>query len=113
MKNEKGDVGSISTSKAFNLFASKQKLFSLDYAEKQVELQSNLVGLINPSPKVLRLYHCFGCERNFAAKKMSNCLIICRDCYWEATRKGRVARTNFVEKTIRNFQKYLRRRVDV
>ncbi|MBA3632623.1 MAG: hypothetical protein H0W58_07425 [Acidobacteria bacterium] len=102
-------------SNTFDYLTCNQKAFSaFDYAETEGKLQSNLLVVMKPS-KVIRLYHCFGCEKSFSPKKMSNCLAVCKACYASITaqNKGKVARNNFVEKALNNFQKFLRRRVSV
>jgi hypothetical protein len=102
-------------SNTFDYLTGNQEAFSVsDYAEIHAELQSNLLAVMKP-PKVIRLHRCFACEKSFTAKKMSNALVICKACYSSATaqNKGKVARNNFVEKALNNFQKFLRRRVAV
>ncbi len=98
----------------FDYLTGNQRLSAFDYAEKEETLQQNLLSAMKP-PKVVRLYHCFGCERSLAVQKMSNCLAVCKACYAAATAqdKGKIARNNFVEKALNNFQKFLRRRVAV
>jgi hypothetical protein len=99
----------------FDRLTGNQKAFSVsDYADIEKELQSNLLAVMK-SAKVIRLYYCFGCEKSFALKKMSNCLAVCKVCYTSATaqNKGKIARNNFVEKALNNFHKFLRRRVAV
>jgi len=99
--------------KHFDFLTGNQKGFSVsDYAEIQEKLQSNLIAVMKPS-KVIRLHRCFACEGNFTTKKMSSALVICKACYASATAegKGKIARNNFVEKALNNFQKFLRRRV--
>jgi hypothetical protein len=99
----------------FDYLTCNQKAFSnSDYDETQDQLQSNLLALMKPA-KIVRLFRCFACEKSFSAKKMSNCLAVCKACYSSATaeNKGRVARNNFVEKTLTNLQKFLRRRVEI
>ncbi len=98
----------------FDYLTCNQRLSVIDYAEKQENLQRNLLSAMK-QPNVVRLYYCFGCERHFAVHKMRNCLAICKPCYATATaqNKGRIARINFVEKTLNNIKKFLRRRVSV
>ena len=99
----------------FDFLTGNQKAFSVsDYAATHAKLQSNVLAVIKP-PKVIRLYHCFGCEKSFTALKMSNCLAVCKACYASITaqNKGKIARNNFVEKALNNFQRFLRRRVSV
>ncbi len=86
--------------------------YEIDYDEKAEILQHEILAVIKP-PKIIRLYFCFGCEKNFAAKKMSNTLSICRTCFFTITAqsKGKIARNNFATKALNNFQKFLRRRI--
>lgn len=97
----------------FDYLTDNQRLFVFDYDEKQEILQQNLTVNLARHKKVIRLYRCFGCEKNRTAQKMSNCLVVCRDCYNAAQDKGKIARRNFVEKTLNNFHKFLRRRIAV
>lgn len=99
----------------FDFLTGNQKAFSaFDYTETHEKLQLNLLAITKP-PKVIRLHRCFACEKSFGAKKMSNALVICKACYTSITaqNKGKVARNNFIEKALNNFQKFLRRRVAV
>ncbi len=112
MKNKEADAGN-NGSNTFDFLALNQNGFSVsDYDADAENLQSSILGLMKPS-KVIRLFPCFGCEKSFTAKKMSTCLVICKACYSAATAqdKGKVARSNFVEKTLNNIHKFLRRRV--
>jgi DNA-directed RNA polymerase subunit RPC12/RpoP len=111
-RKEKAVAGN-NGSNTFDFVTGNQKAFSVsDYAESQENLQSNLLALMKP-PKVMRTYHCFACEKSFAAKKMSNVLIICKACFSSATtdNKGKVARRNFFDRALSNFHKFLRRRI--
>ncbi len=111
LKKEKADATNIGSVNPFDYFVDNQRLFVSDYAEKPGELQSNLTAHLRRHKKVIRLYLCFGCGENRTAQKMSNCLAVCRDCYRTAQDKGAVGKRNFVEKTLNNFHKFLRRRV--
>jgi len=97
----------------FDYFADNQRLSVFDYAEKHEILQSKLEANLTRQTKVIRLYHCFGCEKNYSMRKTSNCLAVCRDCYKLLQGKGRIARKNFIEKILNNFHKFLRRRVEI
>ncbi len=115
MTRKKEGIAANNPTNTFDYLTGNQKAFSLsDYAESQEKLQSNLLAVMKPS-KVIRLYYCFGCEKSFSPKKMSNCLAVCKACYASITaqNKGKIARNNFVEKALNNFQKFLRRRVSV
>ncbi len=111
-KKRKAEAGVIRDGLAnpFDYLTGNQRLSAFDYAEKEETLQQHLLSAMKP-PKVVRLYHCFGCERSLAVQKMSNCLAICRACYSTAQNKGKIARNNFAEKALNNFQKFLRRRI--
>jgi hypothetical protein len=85
-----------------------QTTFSVfDYAETQEKLQSDILAVMKSS-KVIRLHRCFGCEKSFSTKKMSNVLVICKGCYSSAMaeNKGKIARNNFIEKTLNNFRNF-------
>jgi hypothetical protein len=113
MTKKREAVAGNNGSNTFDYLTGNQKAFSaFDYAENEGKLQSNLLAAMKP-PKVIRLYNCFACEKSFTARKMSNCLVVCKACYASITarNKGRIARNNFVEKALNNFQKFLRRRV--
>ncbi len=110
-KSGKGDAGNIASKNPFDYLAHNQRLFDFNYAEKTDELQSNLTANFRRNKRVIRLYRCFACERNRAANKMSNCLAVCRECYDAAQVKGTIGKNNFVEKTLNNFHKFLRRRI--
>jgi hypothetical protein len=115
MTRKKEGIAGNNPTNTFDYLTGNQNCFSMpNYAESQDKLQSNLLAVIKP-PKVIRLYHCFGCEKSFSPKKMSNCLAVCKACYASVTaqNKGKVARNNFIEKALNNFQKFLRRRVSV
>ena len=46
-----------------------RRLSVFDYDEIQEKLQSNLLAVMK-LPKVIRFYHCFGCEKSFATWKI-------------------------------------------
>ncbi len=79
-----------------------------DITEKREELQSNLLAVIKPAKKVVRLYRCFGCQKNFALPKMSSCLVLCRACHTAAQDKGKTAKNNFTAKTLNSIHGFLR-----
>ncbi|MBA3335405.1 MAG: hypothetical protein H0T08_07330 [Acidobacteria bacterium] len=86
-----------------------KRLSVFNYAEKREELQSNLMVVIKPSTKIIRLFRCFGCEKNFALPKMSSCLVLCRGCHTAARDKGKHAKQNFTAKTLNAIHGFLRR----
>jgi hypothetical protein len=112
-QNSKAGATNTGSKNPFDYFADNQRLFDLDYAEKSGELQSNLATHLARHKRVIRLFRCFCCNRNCTAQKMSNCLAVCRDCYNAAQGKGATAKRNFVEKTLNNLHKFLRRRVSL
>jgi len=77
--------------------------------EKREELQANLLAVMKPTHKVIRLYRCFGCDKNFALRRMSSCLILCRGCHTSAQDKGKTAQRNFTAKTLNAIHGFLRR----
>lgn len=105
-----GNNGSINS---FDVLGDNQRLFGFDYDEKAGRLQSLLTAHLARHKKVIRLFRCFCCEKSCAAKKMSSCLAICRECYQAAQTKGEIGRGNFVEKTLNNFHKFLRRSLTI
>lgn len=111
IKNNKTDAINIGSAFPFDYFVDDQTAFGFDYAEKSSELQSNLAAHLKRHKRVIRLYRCFSCEENRTAQKMSNCLAVCRECYSGAQNKGTIGKRNFVEKTLNNLNKFLRRRV--
>ncbi|MEJ7862369.1 MAG: hypothetical protein WKF90_12130 [Pyrinomonadaceae bacterium] len=80
-----------------------------DITEKREELQLNLLAVMKPAKKVVKLYRCFGCQKNFALPKMSSCLVLCRGCHTAARDKGKHAKNNFTAKTLNAIHGFLRR----
>jgi len=113
INNNKTDAGNIGSVLPFELLANNQRLFGSYYAEETEQLQSILEGNLKRHRRVIRLYRCFVCDQNRTAQKMSNCLAVCRECYSTAQGKGKIAKQNFVERTLNNFHKFLRRRVEL
>lgn len=113
MDKQKATGANCGLTNPFDFLADNQRLFTFDYGEKAGELQSNLTAHLARNKKVIRLYLCFGCGENRTAQKMSNCLAVCRECYRTVQDKGTVGKRNFVEKTLNNFHKFLRRRVSI
>lgn len=93
------------------LTGNQNGLSTFDIATTEEKLQSNLLASISQNPKVVRLYHCFGCQKSFGVKKMSNCLVICKGCFALAQEKGERAQRNFIDRTLNNVHGFLRRRV--
>jgi hypothetical protein len=111
MNKRKTTGANCGSKNASDYFANNQRLFSLDCAVKTGELQSVLAEHLAQHKRVIRLFRCFCCEKNCTALKMSNCLAVCRECYNTAQSKGAIGKRNFVEKTLNNLHKFLRRRV--
>jgi hypothetical protein len=112
-KNNKTDARNIGSVNPFDYFADNQRLFGFNYAEETEDLQSNLAAHLQQHKRIVRLYRCFCCEKNRTVQKMSVCLAVCRECYKMAQNKGAISKRNFVEKTLNNFHKFLRRRVSI
>jgi ribosomal protein L37AE/L43A len=112
-KQTKAGVGSTGfKSKTFMNASSNQNGFDTsDYAETEAKLQSDLLAVIKSSPKIVRLYRCFGCGRNYSLKKMSSCLIVCRGCRTATQGKGETAKTNFTRKVLNSVQGFLLRQL--
>lgn len=91
-----------------NLDGISKGLSVSDITEKHENLQSNLLAVMKPAKKVVRLYRCFGCQKNFALPKMSSCLILCRTCHATAQDKGKIAKNNFTAKTLNRIHGFLR-----
>lgn len=110
--NEKALAGPIA--KAFEsnqsiTFGGKGKSFDVsDYAEKQQDLQADLLAIINPEPKVKRLHRCNGCGHCFAAEKFSIFFNVCRKCLHDAKGKSKLGQSNFIERALNNFRKNLK-----
>jgi hypothetical protein len=111
--NSKATGANCGSSNPFDLLTGNQRLSAFDYDEKLTDLQSNLEANLARHKKVIRLFRCFACEKNCTVRKMSNCLVVCRECYRMAQVKGKIARKNFVEKALNNFHKFLRRRIAI
>lgn len=112
-KSEKADATNIGSKNQYDYFVDNQSAFSdFDYAELEQDLQENVLSMVKP-PKVIRLFKCFGCGKSYSAKKMSNFLAVCRECFTAATAqdRGKIARRNFIERTLNNLQKFLRRHI--
>ena len=114
-KEERANRGTNSKGSNQNIFliaTGNQNAFDVsEFTEKHEKLQSNLLAVMKPLKKIVRLYRCFGCRRNRPLKQMSGCLLFCRDCYAAAQDKGKTAQTNFLERALNNIQGYLRRGV--
>lgn len=74
-----------------------QAFSSNDYNEKLESIQSILERMMRPA-KIVRCYRCLGCDRNYSASRMSNLLVICRECSRSLNDKGRIAKINQVER---------------
>lgn len=109
MNNIKADASNIGSRNPLDSSANNQCLFIFDYAEKADELQSILLAELKENKKVIRLFRCYGCEKHYALKKMSSCLIICRKCFLRSREKGKIAQNNFVEKAVNNLRIFFRR----
>ena len=96
--NQKTNVNAGAINKAFDLF---------HYAEKTENLQSDLLAVMKPSQKIIRLHRCFGCKRSFSIKKMSLCLIFCRGCFAAAQDKKQTARRNFIDRALNECRIFL------
>lgn len=90
------------------LDGNQEQLSVSDITEKHEELQSNLLAAMKPAKKVVRLYRCFGCQKNFALPKMSSCLVLCRICHVAMRDKGKTAKNNFTAKTLNSIHGFLR-----
>ncbi len=112
-KKAKAAAGNNGSINPFDYFADNQRFFDVNYAENSDVLQTNPAAHLQQNKKVIRLFRCFCCEKNRTAQKMSNCLAVCRECYWKAQSKGAIGIRNFFEKTLNNFHKFLRRRVEI
>lgn len=109
-QNRKGEAGHF-TSKAIDQFADDRMLSELDDTSFE-SVKSIIDRMIQPNPKVIRLYRCFYCNRCLTARKMSVALILCRICYGHVDSKGRIARRNLIDKTLNNIHRFLRARID-
>ena len=88
--------------------AGNQKAFDIsNYAEQPQDLQANLLAVMKPARKIVRLHRCFGCKRNFSIKKMSSLLIFCRNCFAAAQDKKQIARRNFIDRALNECRIFL------
>jgi len=92
---------------SINAGAANESDFVFNYAEKTENLQSNLLAVMKPSQKIIRLHRCFGCKRNFSIKKMSCLLIFCRNCFAAAQDKKQIARRNFIDRALNECRIFL------
>ena len=82
---------------------------AVELETKQVEERWWVAGFSIQKPKIIRLYRCFGCDRNFALLKMSACLAICRVCLQELrTSDTRVAERS-LDRTLGRIKDFFRR----
>ncbi|HLM59875.1 MAG TPA: hypothetical protein VK308_03625 [Pyrinomonadaceae bacterium] len=110
--NKNSKAGAANTgSKPKNLIIaggkSKASGFS-NYAEKEQDLQANLMAIIKPNPTVKRLHRCNGCGECFTAEKFSIFFNVCKKCLRDVKGKGKLAQSNFIERALNNFRKNLR-----
>ena len=95
-----------------NFTGGEIRAFSVsDYTEQLDAIQSIVSDRIVPARKVIRCYRCLECERSFAASRMSNLLVICRDCYRKVSEKGNIGRRNLIERIKNQVGVYLNRRL--
>jgi ribosomal protein L37AE/L43A len=110
-KNRKAGAGD-SGSKT-NFTANEIQAFSvLDYTEELSAIQSIIKDRIKPIGKVVRCYRCLLCERSYAASRMSNLLIVCRDCQKQTQGKGKIARQNQIDRIKHNLGIFLTHRLE-
>lgn len=81
-----------------NLTGSEINSFTAsNYNGKLEPIQSILERMIGPG-KVVRCYRCLACDRSYAVSRMSNLLIICRECWRTTQSKGPIAQGNQIER---------------
>jgi hypothetical protein len=90
------------------LDGNQEQLSVFDNTEIRHNLQSNLLSVMKPAKKIVRLFRCFGCRKNFALPKMSGCLVLCRTCHVAMRDKGKTAKNNFTAKTLNSIHGFLR-----
>ena len=78
-----------------------------NFSEIEQDLQGKLLNHFKQHKKVHRLFKCEGCGNHRTLRKMSNCLILCRECVSGLNEKGVRAKSNFINRTVNQFQKKL------
>lgn len=81
----------------------------VDFQSSQSQEQWQIAGVIVQKPRIIRLYRCFGCDRNFAPLKMSTCLSVCRDCLQKFRNLKAHTQQRFLDRTIARIRDFLRR----
>lgn len=110
--NEKVGTGATVTDLGNHLIAdNNQSDFVVNYDQEFEILQGKLNEHLLRNKKIVRLHRCFGCNRNFSIKKMSNILIFCRGCFATAQDKKQVARRNFIDRALNQCRIYLGGRI--
>lgn len=110
MENKKADAANIGFPS--NLNPMRRVKIHPDYKPSLDLLQSKILESVAQVPKVVKLYPCFACDRNVSVRRMSRCLIVCKECWKTVPGKGPVAKRNFVDRTLNNIHRFLRRRVE-
>ncbi|MEJ7847556.1 MAG: hypothetical protein WKF92_05660 [Pyrinomonadaceae bacterium] len=110
-KTEPGRYGNGLESKTYftdgenNVFSNPNSNTGLDHIAEIIE------RTMRPG-KVVRLYRCFACNGNFSASKLSTTLVLCRECLKQSKGKGRIARSNQIDRIANNFRIFLRGRLE-
>lgn len=78
-------------------------------AATQNRLETDLLEGLSTPRKVIRLHKCAGCQRCVTPTRFSRDWGICKSCVSDARNKSKLARSNFIERTLNNFRKTLNR----
>lgn len=77
----------------------------------QESIKQAITDMKSQPRKVVRLYRCFGCDKNFAARKMSKRLAICRNSFKVTQDCNNQKRNRLVTKTLSKFGAFLRGKI--
>lgn len=77
-------------------------------AVESEELAAALSRHLQQNRKVIRLNQCSGCQRSVTLPKFSRDWGICKSCVADVQEKSKIARSNFIVRTVNNFHKLLK-----
>jgi len=95
-------------SNQMNFYDEHQTVSSLQNAINSGELQEKLVTHLAQHRRIYRLFRCEGCGHYRTLRKMSISLILCRCCVINLRKKGKLAASNFISRTVNKFHQRLR-----
>lgn len=71
-------------------------------------LATAIFGQFAPNRKAVRLHQCSDCRRCITPSKFSRDWGICKSCVADVQEKSKIARSNFITRTVNNFHKMLK-----